>query len=298
MTHVATVHFRSPRWIDIQLRYLSRFLDGPHRTYAFLEDVPGDHGDKFFYASSEAVESHATKLNLLADVIGFAAAEPSDVIVFVDGDAFPVGPLAPLIARRLDRHKLIAVQRTENNGDIQPHPCFCITTIGFWNEIGGDWHSGHRWLDPQGRPVTDVGGNLLRILEREDVDWYPLRRLNTRNTHPLLFGVYGDAECGPVVYHHGQGFRRGLGGRASVAFNDRRLVAASRRSRPLNLLPRRGPLGALRARIHPLDRLHASMADETALLSDEVMLRIRSDERFWTDFAPDSRSVAAEHGAA
>jgi hypothetical protein len=297
MTHVATVHFRSPDWIDIQLRYLTRSLAAPHRTYAFLDDVPGDHTDKFFYASAEAVESHAAKLNLLADVIAFAAADPSDIVMFVDGDAFPVAPLSPLIERRLDRHKLIAVQRTENNGDIQPHPCFCITTIGFWKEIQGDWHPGHQWLDRQGRPVTDVGGNLLRILEREDVDWHPLRRLNTRNTHPLLFGVYGDSDCGAVVYHHGQGFRRGLGGRVSVALNDERRVAASIRSRALNRLPRIGPLGAVRARYSPVDRLRAKLAEETAELSEEVMSRIENDDRFWTDFAPESRSAWAERAS-
>jgi hypothetical protein len=294
MMHVATVHFRSRDWIDIQLRYLTRFLEAPHRTYAFLDDVPRDLAHKFFYASSEGVESHATKLNLLADVITFAAACPSDIVMFIDGDAFPVAPLSPLLVRRLDRHKLIAVQRTENNGDIQPHPCFCITTIGFWNEIGGDWHSGHEWLDLQGRPVTDVGGNLLGILERRGVDWYPLRRLNTRNTHPLLFGVYGDAECGAVAYHHGQGFRRGLGGRVTVNLTDERRVAASIRSRALNRLPLHGPLGAIRARYSPVDRLHARLAEQSAALSEAVMRRIRTDDRFWTDFAPESGSAWAE----
>jgi hypothetical protein len=296
MTHVATVHFRSPEWIDIQLRYLARFIDTPHRTYAFLDGVPGAHAEKFFYASSEAVESHEAKLNLLGDVVGFAAASPSDVVVFLDGDAFPVAPLSPLLARRLDRHKLIAVQRAENNGDRQPHPCFCITTVGFWQEIGGDWHSGHRWLDRQGRAVTDVGGNLLAILEREGVDWYPLRRLNVRNRHPLLFGVYGDAECGPIVYHHGQGFRRGLGGRVSVALHDEPRAAASLRSHVFGRLPRRGALGAMRARYSPVDRLHGRLADETSRLSEEVMLRIRNDERFWTEFAPAEAAVLKERG--
>ena len=28
-----------------------------------------------------------------------------------------------------------------------------------------------------------------------------------RNRDPILFGLYGDAELGPVVYHHGAGFR-------------------------------------------------------------------------------------------
>jgi hypothetical protein len=286
MMHVATIHFRKPDWIDIQLRFLDRFLEGPYRTYAFVTEIPGDHSQRFSYATSEDVESHATKLNLLADVISFAAESPSDIILFIDGDAFPVAPLSELITRRLDRHKLIAVQRAENNGDIQPHPCFCLTTVGFWHEIHGDWHRGYEWLDAEGHAVTDVGGNLLGSLERLGVDWYPLHRLNTRNPHPLLFGVYGDAESGAVVYHHGQGFRRGPGGRIAVALNDERRLAVSMRARVLNRLPRHGLLGTIRARCHPGNRLRARLADQTAALSSEVIARIRSDDRFWTDLAP------------
>jgi hypothetical protein len=290
-THVATVHFAKSEWIDIQLAYLERFLQAPYRTYAFLSDVPGDHSQRFSYATTEAVESHAAKLNLLADEITFAAADPSDVLVFLDGDAFPVAPLAPLIERRLEPHKLIAVQRAENNGDKQPHPCFCVTTVGFWNEIQGDWHPGHYWRDADDTAVTDVGGNLLGILDRHRVDWYPLRRLNAYNPHPLLFGVYGDDEFGAVVYHHGQGFRRGLGGRISVALNDERRLGASVRARALNRLPHTGPLGRVRARWHPQDRLRERMAAEAAALSARVMRQIEHDAHFWTDFAPDGRAA-------
>src|SRR6266705_2494614 len=122
MIHVATVHWRSDRWIDLQLRYLDRFLPGPHSVYAFVNDVPGDHAHKFFYTSKERINDHATKLNILADLIRFSADDPSDVVIFIDGDAFPVAPLGPLLDKRLERHRLIAVQTFENNGDLQPHP--------------------------------------------------------------------------------------------------------------------------------------------------------------------------------
>ena len=62
-------------------------------------------------------------------------------------------------------------------------------------------------------------------------------------------------------------------------------------------MPRRGPLGAVRARFSPLERLRAKLADETTALSEEVMSRIQTDDRFWTDFAPESRSAWAERGA-
>ena len=148
------------------------FPAGPVSRLRVPQPRAGRPPQKFFYSSTEPIKDHATKLNLLGDLIGFAAEDPSDLLVFVDGDAFPVAPIGPLVEERLERHRLIAVQRRENNRDIQPHPCFCVTTVGFWREIGGDWHRGYEWPGPDGAPVTDVGANLLEALERDGVDWY------------------------------------------------------------------------------------------------------------------------------
>lgn len=61
--------------------------------------MPGDHSEKFFYSSKEPIKNHATRLNLLGDVIFLAADDPSDLLLFIDGDAFPVAPIAPLSRR-------------------------------------------------------------------------------------------------------------------------------------------------------------------------------------------------------
>jgi hypothetical protein len=283
--HVATVHWRSERWIDPQLRYLERFLPGPFRVYAFLTRVPGDHRGKFFYSSTEPIKDHATKLNLLADVIGFAVEDPSDLLIFVDGDAFPVVPLDELVDERLEQHRLIAVQRRENNRDVQPHPCFCITTVGFWREIGGDWHRGYEWPDPDGLPMTDVGANLLRALERSGVDWYPLRRVNSTDLHPLFFGLYGDAVHGPVVYHHGAGFRRSAGGRVSRRAQGEGAAKKTARGRAVALIPKVGPLRTLRRRLNLARRIRADLKEETRGLSDGVFSELQQDDEFWRRFA-------------
>ena len=39
--------------------------------------------------------------------------------------------------------------------------------------------------------------------------------MNSTDVHPLFFALYGDAEHGPLVYHHGAGFRKSAGGRVS-----------------------------------------------------------------------------------
>ena len=54
MIHIATVHWRSDRWIDIQLRYLERNVDEPYRVYAWIDEELRGHAHKFFYATDVA----------------------------------------------------------------------------------------------------------------------------------------------------------------------------------------------------------------------------------------------------
>ena len=39
MIHIATVHWMSDRWIELQLAYLRRNMDRPYRVYADLEGI-------------------------------------------------------------------------------------------------------------------------------------------------------------------------------------------------------------------------------------------------------------------
>ncbi len=203
MIHVLTVHWQSDQWIDIQLEALRRHMGRPYRVYAFLNGIDITlQREKFFYCSDEDIKSHAVKLNLLADMACMAAEGPDDWLVFLDGDAFPIGDVHSYVEPRLAKFPLIAVRRDEHQGDVQPHPCFCLTTVGFWKRIRGDWKAGFQWKTVSGSMVTDVGGNLLGQLQQAGVDWYPITRSNQYNLHPLMFGIYGD-----VIYHHGAGFR-------------------------------------------------------------------------------------------
>lgn len=206
MFHLLTVHWRTDRWIDIQLEYLHRHLSGATRTYACLDEVPGNHHTKFDWVSTESIGSHSAKLNRLADVALEQSQDDDDVLIFLDGDAFPISELRSYVNEKLQTYSLLAIKRTENLGDPQPHPSFAATTVGFWKAIQGDWSSGHRWTTADGRRKTDVGGNLLKSLLERAIDWYPLLRTDSIGTDPLLFGVYDR-----VVYHHGGGFRKSVG---------------------------------------------------------------------------------------
>lgn len=277
MIHIVTVHWRDERWIDIQLEYLKKYIHEEYRVYAFLNDIPGIHSDKFYYVSTEPIESHPVKLNLLADIAAFNSASEDDWLIFLDGDAFPVGDLVAYGVAMLDIYALAAVQRKENNGDIQPHPCFCLTTVGFWKSIHGDWKSGYKWRNSQNELVTDVGGNLLRQLNENNISWHPMIRSNKKDLHPVFFGIYDD-----IVYHHGSGFRSGMS-RMYVLQKKAEIEGSAGWSTAAKLVPRWGFAGRLRNRI--LERQAMRVAQfESKKLNAHVSELIERDRLFFKMF--------------
>src|SRR5205814_5194913 len=99
------------------------------------------------------IVAHTEKLNALAGTICARGAD-DDLLLFLDGDAFPIAPLYDLAETVRGPVPLVAVRRDENLGDPQPHPSFCLTTVGFWKRIEGDWSMGHTWRNTAGREVT------------------------------------------------------------------------------------------------------------------------------------------------
>ena len=216
MLNVVTVHWQSPRWIDPQLAYLERNVEVPYRVFASLNGIDDRrHRDRFHYAA-DLEGTHAEKLNALAATV-IERSDADDLLVFLDGDAFPVRPVGRWMDEVLGAYPLAAVRRDENLGDVQPHPCFTFTTCRFWAELGGDWREGGTWTSAIGATTTDVGGNLLHQLAAGDHDWLPILRTNVHNPEPLCFGVYGHR-----VYHHGAGFRPPVTASAPTAPGRRR----------------------------------------------------------------------------
>ena len=197
MLHIVTVHWLDDRWIEPQLRFIRKNVPDEFRVYASLHGIDPARSSEFFYAE-DSEGTHPEKLNRLADVVR-GHASPDDLLLFVDGDAFPI---APVTEELLGDYSLAAVRRDENANSPQPHPCFCLTTVGFWFAIEGDWRGGYMWQAANGDMLTDSGGNLLGVLTERAIPWRPLLRSNRWNLDPLLYAIYGDA-----VYHHGAGFR-------------------------------------------------------------------------------------------
>jgi hypothetical protein len=204
LLHVVTVHFRSEAWIEPQLRYLRRFAPPDTEVWASLDGI--EQRGAFDHETS-LDGRHEDKLNELARMVSTKAA-PDDHLLFLDGDAFPIAHLAPVLAAAVP---LIAAQRRDPPVPV-PHACFCLTTVGLWNDIAGDWRSGSYYWQAGGREavgnVTNVGARLKVRLTELGIQWLPLRKLNTRRTYPMsAFNVFGSDALGPVVYHHGAGFR-------------------------------------------------------------------------------------------
>jgi hypothetical protein len=265
--HIATVHHRSPRWIEIQTRYLRRHVSIPYRTWTSLEQIDSSYAAHFDRVIDQAGD-HSGKLNNLAMEISHEA-DDDDLLMFLDGDAFPIADVMPLIRDGLAKAPLLAVRRAENL-DAQPHPCFCVTTVGTWRDIHGDWSVGHRWETPDGRHPTDVGGNLLRALELTNTPWVEVLRSNGEHVDPLLCAIYGD-----TIYHHGAGFRR-RGGASRSHYDSR--------PKPLTV-PDSLVLRAIARKINEarLERWRIRTRGAQIVESKRIFAKIQRDDPDWLD---------------
>jgi hypothetical protein len=202
LLYIATVHYNSPQWIEIQTRHLREHIPVPFQIWSSLQGIDPAYAVHFDRILEQG-GSHAGKLNHLAWEISREACD-EDLLMFLDGDAFPIADPMALIGDALQRAPLVAVRRAENVDEPQPHPCFCVTTVATWRALPGDWTAGPTWPGARGTPTTDVGGNLLRRLEGTGTPWVEVLRSNRTNLDPLYFALYGE-----VIYHHGAGFRTG-----------------------------------------------------------------------------------------
>jgi hypothetical protein len=260
------VHYRSPLWIEIQGRYLREHISVPYRTWASLQEIDPSYAVHFDRVIDQAGR-HSDKLNHLAIEI-MAEASEDDLLMFLDGDAFPIVDPMPLISDGLAKAPLIAVRRAENAGDPQPHPCFCVTTVRAWRELCGDWSQGYPWVNSDGERVSDLGGNLLRKLELSKTPWVEVLRSNRKNLDPIFFGVYGD-----TVYHHGAGFR----GFSQLTRLHIALAPKPRQAPPIPLA--RGALRQIdRVRRHVWFR---DTRERVTKLSDAVFTKIQRGDPDW-----------------
>ncbi len=189
MINIATVHWKSRFFQDIQHRHICTNIDDS-RVWAFVDKTGVDDANdslRYHFHADSGQTNHLVKLDMIADKIVLECPD-DDVILFMDGDAWPVRPSSNFIYEALGRLSVGGVVRIEN-GERYPHPCFTFTTVGFWKEADLSW-SKH-----------DIN-HILHVLEARKQDWVKIKRTSGLTDHPVFFSVYGD-----MIYHHGAGFR-------------------------------------------------------------------------------------------
>jgi hypothetical protein len=278
--NIATVHWQTPKWIDAQLHYVDRCFDAPYRVFAALNGIDDSTQFARFHYAADLEGGHASKLNQLAELIA-ESSDPSDILIFLDGDAFPVQPMARWVTDTLAQVELTAVRRDENLGDMQPHPSFCATTVGFWKDIGGDWLPGGTWVNSAGREVADTGGNLLHALRERQIDWLPLLRTNTFNPHPVWFGLYHHR-----IYHHGAGFQATRVERVDWAERYQQNPAAGRALRPTEADP---SLGTLRTALAGDRQALRRLRPATVARATVKTVRLRLEHRHYVKLTDTER---------
>lgn len=211
MIYIVTVHHKSEAWVPIQLRFLRLNVQEPYTVVSWIDKGLGLELQKAgpvyhqpFRGSGSA--NHAAKLDFLAGEVCRISRQPdTDLIVFLDGDAFPIRPKFIQVCRDWSgRDSLVAVRRDEGPSPLIPHPSCCASTVSFWKELPGQWQGLVSQVgDVQ---VRDTGCRLYKRLCDKMTRWQHLSRTNSVNLDPLYFGIYGN-----MVYHHGAGFRPSAG---------------------------------------------------------------------------------------
>ena len=216
MIYVVTIHHETDKFIDLQDKYYQRFTQDEYKIYAGLSQAnnekyykakeEGNYKNFHFVDLNSVHNQHWYRMNYLLQQIiaNESTINEDDLLIFTDGDAFPVYPWVENIRTQLAEPtvEVVAIQRSENpepklheRFKPYPHPCFFATKLKFWIDNRLVWN-----LHP---PQIQTAGPVLKLwLEQNDYTYKPLLRTNVFNIHPLYFGIYGD-----IIYHHGAGNR-------------------------------------------------------------------------------------------
>src|ERR1700691_3062708 len=98
---IISVHWMTAKWVSPQLAFLDRNAGAPYRVFASLNGIDDPEVRARFDFAQDMDGKHWEKLNALTEIV-IAESEPSDILVFLDGDAFPIQPLQPWLEETLE----------------------------------------------------------------------------------------------------------------------------------------------------------------------------------------------------
>ena len=211
MIYIVTVHHKTNMWIELQQKCLQKYTNEEYKIYGCNFQVGEYNKNYFFYENDLPGIGHHPRVSFLTDrILENKNIDDDDLILFLDGDAFPIANWVDFVKEKLIDNFLVGVERLENE-EMYPHVSFICTYIKNWKEIM-TW--GDAWQHKGSGGPNDYGSMLGDRLRNKNIKWHKLHRSNKTNYHPLFFGIYDN-----LVYHHGCGFR------APKTFIDRKKVS-------------------------------------------------------------------------
>ena len=206
MIYIVTNHHGHDRFIHLQSKYLKRYSQSDYKVYCGISKMSHIHAEEKNVKSYDFINTdcpslknqHHLKMNFMSDLIEEKELiGDDDLLVFLDGDAFPISYWEGEVYTALKTNKVVSVYRTENieptipdEHKPYPHLLFVAVKAKFWFENQLKWE--------KSQAEGPIGPPLKMWLEEKKYSTYPLLRSNKVDVHPLFFGVYGD-----LVYHHG-----------------------------------------------------------------------------------------------
>lgn len=206
MIHILTVHYKSIDWIPVQYRYINKYIKD-YKIYSFIDqvkftpwpfefDLHHKEASNITYGKWGAME-HALKLDALVSKI--KDPKDDDILMFLDGDAFPIKPVNDYVNELLLKYEFISVVRQEMNHTF-PHPSLSVCRYDCWRQYDMTWLPGESEnIDVE---IDDPGVILEKRIHDHNVKWKKLLRTKSLDNHPVFFGIYDD-----ILYHHTAGFR-------------------------------------------------------------------------------------------
>ena len=212
MIHIYTLHFKDDYWVDLQIKSFKKYIKVPYKSYAIFshmnQEMYDRRKDDFDYFEvrekgrhiHKGGNYHPTDGNRHIFPVIKQNLEAGDIVIRIDSDAFFVDDVNEKFVDKVINKKFLAMYEPEHEWDlnyIAPHPAFYAFRGEYLNQ----------GLDAAMSEMVEDGhsnwwGLLMNWYKENKIDWYPLKRSNQINLHPIYFGIYDN-----LVYHHFAGSR-------------------------------------------------------------------------------------------
>ena len=218
MIYIITMHHNTDKFLALQARYLYEYTSEDYRVFCGVSGFgeisgtqPRHIKNHLFIDLSPIYNQHWFRMNYIYDAIAkglsegtitgieHATFQPDDLLVFLDGDAFPMDTWVPKIRDYLSSAQAASVYRLENPEPLldeqhkpYPHPLFFVTRAAFWEKYDLMWEHWEEY------GISTPGPLLKRWFMGNNFEIAPLTRTNAFDIHPVFFGIYDE-----IIYHHG-----------------------------------------------------------------------------------------------